>query len=146
MTITTWKFGRLDVIELIVYIGYIYFLTVLAILIRPNVYSLTFVVIYVYATTWYIITQDVCKNLTFGFRLFFSGAYTLGCYISYFAIHRVYWKYVSYRYWLVTLPFIYFIILKVLLQLVGCSPYANILFAIKFTKYTLTIGKHITGS
>jgi hypothetical protein len=124
-----------DIIELIIYICYIYGLIVLGILVKPTVLSMLILGAYVYYTTWNILAIEPCVYRMNVAMAVFVFMYTVGCVMVYKLTHYIYWEKRKYIYLLLFLPFGYFIAVKTCFSILNRNPYSNLLYAFSCMRY-----------
>ena len=123
------QFALPDLIELSIYIFYIYFLIILAIVFKPNILTISALILYVYYISWDILSSNTCHQINFVPKVILSAMYTLGCVIAYIVTYYIYWYYRNYIFLLFFAPFAYFLTIKTLLYILKCNPYSNINYA-----------------
>ena len=115
--------------EIITYIIYIYSFIIIFINIKPTPILLILFFIYCFSTTWYICYG--CNNLLVNEnspKLLLSAQYSLICTISFYIIHKTWKKYkkeLFYITFLLGLPFIYFLNIKLCEYLYECNAFHN---------------------
>jgi hypothetical protein len=138
--------GILDCIEFSIYVVYIYFLIILAILIKPNIITTSILVFYVYPLTWIILSNADCVQISALTKFIVSCIYTVGCVVAYHLTNYIYWHSPQYKLVLLFAPVMFFFTIKFWLYLLNCNPYSNIKYAIQLTTYGLGfLNKLITG-
>ena len=105
-------------IEFITYTLYMALLVFLAISFKPTIYTILILGVYVFYTTWHILSWGDCFNLTDATQLAFTFIYTLCCIGVYKLVHYIYTKKPEYRY---TLPILYFGSVRGWFYLFGCK-------------------------
>ena len=117
-------------IEFISYIPYIYAFTVVAIIFKPSVITITAFVTYVLAYTFIILRRGKCTKAKDIALAIISTCYTISCVFLYKAIHYIYWKNAKFRSLLLFTPVIYFVYIKFMFYIFGCNPFSNYHFGI----------------
>jgi len=129
-------------IELIVYIPIILVVTIIAILIKPNL--VTFITAAVIAIVYIILIlsySECNKSMSKDNILFIiiTTCFTFFIILLYYLINTIYWKYPKYRSFLLLTPVIYFILIKLIFYIFECDPYSNYHLGIKFITTLLKI-------
>lgn len=129
--------GILDCIEFSIYVVYIYFLVILAIIFKPTYITTSLLFFYVYPITWIILSNADCVQLSVLTKLVVSFLYTIGCVVAYYVTNYIYWHKPQYTWILLFSPVVFFFTIKFWLYLLNCNPYSNIKYAIQLSSYGL---------
>lgn len=131
------KFDLPDIIELVIYHFYIYFLVVIFILVNPTRITIMYLLIYVYYVIWYVLSSNQCGSSTFFTNVIISTIYTTMCIIFYIFANYIYWKHNRYAWLLLFAPIVYFLTIKTVWYILKCPKYSNITYALGVFKYIL---------
>jgi hypothetical protein len=125
--------GILELLELSIYIIYIYSVIFFIIFIEPKLYILLIFFVYCFITTWKVFPCKKCTNILVCnkmYKFIIVTLYSLSCLFIYYIIHTTWILYKNnllYKFVLFLIPLFYFMGSKISERVFKCMPFTVIL-------------------